>query len=708
MAVLVGALSALKTWRPDITPTDAERVLNETATPSASGRALNVDAAFRLAGLESVVAPQATATPSPSPAAAPDPPTRVTPDCNKSLPRLTKPKLTAQLNGQGKRRTLTIDARNRPPGIRLAVRVFGARSGPETHRVATRALSATTLRLRLASWTRVAAVFTDPLHRSRQSKLGDSRASSMRLILILVALAIIGALRSATSRRDDLSELNLAGSQPASVFRWTNSSSGTFKARTDCPPLQECCLSGVFAAPRANTATPGGESATWARKRTQTVSRFGGLTYIAQLVRSAALGKFAFEPPRARFSKSCEIKEAECRRGDPSGDSATAYADMSTQAVTFTIECAPEPAASFVHGPAERPKLGSRSMTPSFASKILSPTPAPLSTSLLGPGWHAGSERVEVSATDASGVAQIELRAGDVVFGRQTQTCDYSRMQPCPPNAKGSFTVDTSKLADGTYELKATAVDAARQEGVTAGVLRVDANAPAAPSQLAIARNPDGTYGLSWVNPGQGTASPIVGARVQVCAVGGCDEPRVLSARDVSRLESIALPAGQRTIKVWLEDEAGHVDSGNAATLTVDPASLNATEPVAVLPPVLLPDGPAPSSGLRVTRARRSGAILTLSGTIARTATATITTDVSRKNGSASLAAAKTKPKKGKWSMRVRLTPGLRHASSFSIAVSYAGQQAFRKTTLHRRLAKKKLRQGDTATEFSVEARAAD
>ena len=206
---------------------------------------------------------------------------------------------------------------------------------------------------------------------------------------------------------------------------------------------------------------------------------------------------------------------------------------------------------------------------------------------------------------------------------------------------------------------------------------------------------------------GQGTAAPIVGARVQVCAAGGCDEPRVLSARDISRLESIALPAGEQTIKVWLEDEAGHVDSGNAAALTVDPTTLQGSGPVEVLPPVLLPNGPAPASGLRVTRARRSGAILTLSGTIARTATATITTDVSRKKGSASLARAKAKPKKGKWSMRVRLTPGLRHASTLYIAVSYAGQQAFRKTTLHRRLAKKKPRQGDTATEFSVEARAA-
>ncbi len=39
--------------------------------------------------------------------------------------------------------------------------------------------------------------------------------------------------------------------------------------------------------------------------------------------------------------------------------------------------------------------------------------------------------------------------------------------------------------------------------------------------------------------------------------------------------------------------------------------------------------------------------------------------------------------------------------------VKYAGQTAFRKTTLHRKLAKKRPRGGSTATEFSVEQRSA-
>jgi hypothetical protein len=311
---------------------------------------------------------------------------------------------------------------------------------------------------------------------------------------------------------------------------------------------------------------------------------------------------------------------------------------------------------------------------------------------------------VEVAASDASGVGTVSLKAGGVTFGSQEQGCDYSRMQPCPSGMRTAFIVDTAKVPDGTYDLVATATDAARQSGTAAGVLRVDRSAPAAPSQFAITRNPDQTFGLSWINPDQGTASPIVAARVQVCEVTGCGETVIREGRDINQIASIALPSGERTIKVWLEDEAGHTEPGNAAALTVDPSTVEAPRVLDTRPPVLLPAGLAPSSRLRLTRAKRSGAILTLSGTIARSATAAIRADVSRGRTTASLAGARTKPKKGRWSLKVRLTTGLRRADAFYVSVVYAGQQTFRKTTLHRRLSKKPPRRGSTSTEFSVES----
>ena len=98
---------------------------------------------------------------------------------------------------------------------------------------------------------------------------------------------------------------------------------------------------------------------------------------------------------------------------------------------------------------------------------------------------------------------------------------------------------------------------------------------------------------------------------------------------------------------------------------------------------------------------------MTLSGTIARGATATIQADVARTKTGKTIAKAKTKPRKGKWSLKVRLTPALRNATAMYLNVKYAGQTAFRKTTLHRRLSKKTPRSGSTATEFSVELRSA-
>ena len=69
-AIAVAAVSALRTWRPDLSPNDVDRLLNETATPSLGGRNLDLAAAFRAAGLASVSGP-----PTSSAGALPDPST---------------------------------------------------------------------------------------------------------------------------------------------------------------------------------------------------------------------------------------------------------------------------------------------------------------------------------------------------------------------------------------------------------------------------------------------------------------------------------------------------------------------------------------------------------------------------------------------------------------------------------------------------------
>jgi hypothetical protein len=213
---------------------------------------------------------------------------------------------------------------------------------------------------------------------------------------------------------------------------------------------------------------------------------------------------------------------------------------------------------------------------------------------------------------------------------------------------------------------------------------------------------------FAWTNPDQGSAAPITGARYEVCDALGvtCVAGGTVAGGNIERLASVAIGAGEHVVKVWLQDEAANADSANAATITVDPGTISARRVVATNPPVLDP-GPAPSPGLRITTARRTGSTLTLSGKIARRATARIAATVSKGKTTKTLATARTNPKKGKWSLRIKLTSTLRRSTAFYVTVVYAGQQAFAKSTVRRHLSKRPARQGSTAEEFSVENRSA-
>ena len=336
------------------------------------------------------------------------------------------------------------------------------------------------------------------------------------------------------------------------------------------------------------------------------------------------------------------------------------------------------------------------------------PAVAPLTGTLVAPGWHSGVEPVNLSATDASGVKSLSLVAGDTRLLDSQQTCDYSRMQPCPASLQQTVSVDTAKLTDGTYELKETATDAADQPGTQTATLKVDRHAPEKPTDLAVERNPDGTLAFAWTNPDQGTAAPISGARYEVCdALGvGCVAGGLIAGPNIARLGAVSIPAGEHVVRVWLQDEAGNADSAGAATITVDPSTITARRTVETNPPVL-ESGPAPSASLRITKARQNGSTLTLTGTIAKKATATLTARVSKGRTTKTLATAKTKPKAGKWTLKVKLTSTLRRSNTMYVRVAFAGQSSYAKATALRKLSKRPKSSGNTAQEFSLESRSA-
>lgn len=411
----------------------------------------------------------------------------------------------------------------------------------------------------------------------------------------------------------------------------------------------------------------------------------------------------------SRVLETCSIVAPQlwCERGDNSGvgtQNAVTFQAINSPTVSLRVRCVS--AGGCVNG-----ALSNRAWVSVYrgTAQIEDPAPptiGPLTGSFSDSGWHRGTDTVNVSASDASGVKTLRMFAASTELGRKDGMCDYARMKPCPGVSAASFSVDTSTVPDGTHELKVTATDAANQEATATGTLRVDRHAPAMPVNLAAAVATDGTYQITWKNPDQGTASPIVGAHVAVCDPAPaltCSPGQRTAGPGIEQVKNVAVASGQQSVRVWLEDEAGNVDPGNSSVVPVRSATRVTPRLVETQPPILLPSGPAPSSRIKVTKARRAGRSLIVSGTIARGASARVTAKLSRTRTGKTQLTGRTTPRQGKWSIRVTLTASTRNANALYLTLSFAGQDAFRKTTLTRKLSRKAPRSGSTASEFSVE-----
>jgi hypothetical protein len=508
---------------------------------------------------------------------------------------------------------------------------------------------------------------------------------------LLVGAVVAVALAVAAPARAAVYEVRSCGSSSASAFVLSNDSPTTLATGTQCPQNGSQLLSGVFAGVSNSTFTLAGSGASW------TIAAPPGLL-LQRLDVRRSIGRLSstwrveVSTPERVLEGCGDGDPANCKRGNAGGE-ATSYLNLGSRAVAFRIECDPSDADAACVG-----RQNTQAWVAIYSATAQVDDPAPPAVSaVIPPGWQNGTESVDLQATDASGVKSMSLFAGDTKLFEHQQACDYSRMQPCPASQHETASVDTAKLADGTYQLRAVATDAADQPGTATGVLKVDATAPAAPTGLVLSRNPDGTYGLSWADPEQGAAAPIVAARVQVCAGATCDATRVFAGSGIDRIGSLALAAGEQTIKVWLQDEAGNANAGNAATLTVDPTTIEAPNVLQTRPPVLQSGSVSPPK-FRVTKAQRTGSTLTLSGTIAKAATASISARVGTSR-------ATTRPKKGKWSLKVKLPSALRRATGLSVTVSYAGERGLSKSTLRRRLTKRPGRSGSTVEDFRLAAR---
>ena len=191
--------------------------------------------------------------------------------------------------------------------------------------------------------------------------------------------------------------------------------------------------------------------------------------------------------------------------------------------------------------------------------------------SLLASQYVAGVQDLAYTATDASGIRVTRLYVDGAKLHDDTRTCNFENPVPCSNVAKGTYTVDTRSLSDGTHSVSVETIDSAGNSTSQSRTIRVDNHAPPAPSVTVAGgegwRNAD-RFELRWTNP-SGDPSPIAKAHYEICRAdepANCAPVGEQSAVGISSLSDLSVPVeGDYTVRVWLEDSAGNTSAGNSS-----------------------------------------------------------------------------------------------------------------------------------------------
>jgi hypothetical protein len=197
-----------------------------------------------------------------------------------------------------------------------------------------------------------------------------------------------------------------------------------------------------------------------------------------------------------------------------------------------------------------------------------------------------GTQPVSVDATDVgSGVKRIEVVVDGVRVGASGDQCTppFDRMTPCPVRAGAEVAFDTRLVADGTHQLKITAIDASDERGVLwSGPLIVSNGAPVGPGGDPNLRGPSvGSYGgddamLDAWWPGTGRAPSQKKAVRKRCKTKGYARRHVVACkgRQPSRSLSVRWSSRkQNLIRGRLVTPAGGAIGGARLQLLATPAT---------------------------------------------------------------------------------------------------------------------------------------
>lgn len=138
----------------------------------------------------------------------------------------------------------------------------------------------------------------------------------------------------------------------------------------------------------------------------------------------------------------------------------------------------------------------------------------PVFASLGGEGWKAapadGQSSIDYSLTDqGGGLKEVRYYLNGVLQTTRSAGCSFTRLVPCPETLDGSFTLDTTRLAEGQHDVAITAVDASGNEETKQQSITVR-RAPA-PADTSSGGSPVSTSNPSY----GGGGAPAVGDQLQ-------------------------------------------------------------------------------------------------------------------------------------------------------------------------------------------------
>jgi hypothetical protein len=223
--------------------------------------------------------------------------------------------------------------------------------------------------------------------------------------------------------------------------------------------------------------------------------------------------------------------------------------------------------------------------------------PRPPAISLSGPlvqrRWVAGSQLLEVHASDSVGLSRYSFRLGPESDGTSFP-CNYALPKPCP-DVLPRTSVGTEHASQGPNQLVVSVVDGAGNASNAVQTVYVDNQPPARVKPTldgGEAWRPANGFRLRWVTPSQPFA-PVVRARYRICSITACVD-RAVDAPNIDEIGPLLVSQpGDYTVRVWLEDEAGNQSFDLTAS---DPVHLR-YDPEA---PGLTFQEPDPSDPLRV------------------------------------------------------------------------------------------------------------